>query len=114
MASKAAMAAKLASTDPEAKKAEGQVTPSKVTETAPKKKKAVTPTTDLVRLSVDIKPVPYRQLMGFCQDVAMEIGRVRVQHVWVMRAVLAELLEDKELQRRVIERVEEEHGPNAK
>jgi hypothetical protein len=100
-AAAAAKAAKLAATDPETKPIE-------------KKKKKAAPTTGPVRLSVDISSVPYRNLMNFCQDVAMEIGRVRVQHVWVMRAVLAELLEDKELQRRVIERVEEEHGPNAK
>jgi hypothetical protein len=105
----AALKTKLAQTDPEA-----QATPSQAKENAPKKRKSAAPTTDLVRLSVDIRPVPYRNLMNFCQDVALEIGRVRVQHVWVMRAVLAELLEDKELQKRVIERVEEEHGPHAK
>lgn len=105
----AALKEKLSQTDPEA-----QAIPSKAKDTVVKKRKPAVPTTDLVRLSVDIKPVPYRNLMNFCQDVALEIGRVRVQHVWVMRAVLAELLEDKELQRRVIERVEEEHGPNAK
>jgi len=52
--------------------------------------------------------------MSFCQDIAMEIGRVRIQHVWVMRALVDELLENKELQKKVIERVEDKHGPDAK
>ena len=44
------------------------------------------------------------------EDVAMAVGRVRVKHVWVLRAVIAELLESKELQARVIERVREDNS----
>ena len=101
----AALKAKLSATDPESAKPKPAVE---------RKKKAPAPLTKQVRLSVDIEPVPYRGLMSFCQDIAMEIGRVRIQHVWVMRALVDELLESKELQKRVIERVEDKHGPDAK
>ena len=100
----AALKAKLTHTDPES-------APAKTRE---RKAKVSTPLTKLVRLSVDIEPVPYRGLMTFCQDIAMEIGRVRIQHVWVMRALVDELLENKELQKKVTERVEDKHGPDAK
>lgn len=58
-----------------------------------------------VRLSVDIDPDPYRTLVSFCQDVALKLGRARINHVAVLREVIAELLTDKELQARVINRV---------
>ena len=74
---------------------------------------AVAPTSKPVRLSVDIDPDPYRQLVSWCQDVALAVGRVRVNHVWVLRAVIAEMLEDKELQAKVIERVRQIHGEGA-
>lgn len=71
---------------------------------------AITPLSEYVRLSVDIDPIAYRQLVSWCQDVAMAVGRVRVKHVWVIRAVLQELLENKDLQARVIERVREDNS----
>lgn len=70
---------------------------------------ANTPMSKKVRLSVDIDPEPYRWLMSWCQDVAFAVGRARVNHVWVFRILLSELSHDKELQKRVIERVMEEH-----
>ena len=60
-----------------------------------------------VRLSVDIDPEPYRQLISFCQDVAFSFGRSKINHVWVLREVLAELLADASLKERVIERLAE-------
>ena len=74
---------------------------------------AVAPVSKPVRLSVDIDPIPYRHIVSFCQDVAMAVGRVRVNHVWVMRALINELLESKDLQAKVIERVREKHGEGA-
>ena len=71
---------------------------------------AVAPLSEYVRLSVDIDPVAYRALVSWCQDVAMAVGRVRVKHVWVLRAVIAELLESKDLQAKVIERVREDNS----
>ena len=58
-----------------------------------------------VRLSVDIDPEPYRQLVSLCQDIALKLGRARINHVWVLREVIEELLTDKGLQTRVINRV---------
>jgi len=58
-----------------------------------------------VRLSVDIDPEPYRNLVAFCQDVALKLGRARINHVAVLREVIVELLSDKGLQTRVINRV---------
>lgn len=48
--------------------------------------------------------------MSWCQEVAFEVGRVKVQQVWVMRQVIEEALEDKDFQARVIARVRELHG----
>jgi hypothetical protein len=113
----AALKAKLSSTDPEVVKSAPSVTASatnKVVPDMPTKKKAPPVQTKQVRLSVDLEPIPYRKLMIFAQDIAMEIGRVRIQHVWIMRALVDELLESKDLQKRIIERVEEKHGPDAK
>lgn len=66
-----------------------------------------------VRLSVDIDPVAYHGLVSWCQGIAMKVGRVRVNHVWVLRALVWELFEDEKLQARVIERVRDKHGPGA-
>ena len=58
-----------------------------------------------VRLSVDIEPDPYRSLVSWCQDIAFNLGRARINHVWVLRAVIDEMLVDKGLQARVVNRV---------
>ena len=62
-----------------------------------------------VRLSIDIDPWDYRRLLSWCQDIAPAVGRVRVNHVWIIRALVKELWEDRELQVRVIDRVREEN-----
>jgi hypothetical protein len=66
------------------------------------------------RLSVDIDREDYTRLVSFCQEIALAVGRTRVQHVWVIRALVKELWEDKELMKRVIERVREENPLNPK
>ena len=60
-----------------------------------------------VRLSVDIDPEPYRQLISFCQDVAFTFGRSKINHVWVLREVIAEMLSSKDLKERVLTRMAE-------
>lgn len=60
-----------------------------------------------IRLSVDLEPTPYRKLVSWCADFAFNEGRAKINHVWVMRALVEELLKDKDLQQRVIERVRE-------
>lgn len=78
-----------------------QSTPKpKATPNAPQSKK--------VRLSADIDPDVYRDLASWCQDVAFQLGRTRVQHVWAVRALIAELLEDNALKTKIIERIQEE------
>lgn len=62
-----------------------------------------------VRLSVDIEPIPYRELVTFCQDWAFNLGRARINHVWVLREVIGVLLEDRALQAKVMERVAEKN-----
>lgn len=70
---------------------------------------AVTPLDKKVRLSADIAPEAYRALVSWCQDVALAVGRTRVQHVWALRALVDELRENPDLQVRIIERIRDEH-----
>lgn len=58
-----------------------------------------------VRLSADIDNDAYRGLTSWCQDLASQLGRANVKHVWAVRALVAELLEDRELQTRVADRI---------
>lgn len=60
-----------------------------------------------VRLSVDIDPEPYRQLISLCQDIAFTFGKSKINHVWVLRETIAELLSDAGLKERVISRLAE-------
>lgn len=66
-----------------------------------------------VRLSVDIDRDAYLGLVAWCQNIAMKVGRTRVNHVWVIRALISELFDDETLQQRVINRVREEYGPES-
>lgn len=66
-----------------------------------------------VRLSVDVERHDYHGLVEWCQGIAMKVGRTRVNHVWVIRALISELFEDERLQQRIINRVREEHGPES-
>lgn len=66
-----------------------------------------------VRLSVDIEREAYHGLVAWCQGIAMKVGRTRVNHVWVIRALVDELFEDEKLQQRVINRVRENYGPES-
>lgn len=65
------------------------------------------PVAKRVRLSVDIDPNPYRALISWCQDVALKLGRTKINHVVVLREVIGMLLEDKAIQATVIDRVRE-------
>jgi hypothetical protein len=69
---------------------------------------ATAPQSKKVRLSADIDPDLYRELASWCHDVALQLGRTRVQHVWAIRALINELLEDRELEVRIIERIQED------
>ena len=66
-----------------------------------------------VRLSVDMDRDDYHSLVTWCQGIALKVGRTRVNHVWVIRALVSELFEDEALQQRVINRVREDYGPES-
>ncbi|NII52166.1 DUF2274 domain-containing protein [Frigoribacterium endophyticum] len=51
-----------------------------------------------VRITADLSPQVYRGLIDYAAALAETQGRVRVAHVHVTRALVAELLENHELQ----------------
>jgi hypothetical protein len=59
-----------------------------------------------VRLSADITPASYRELTRISQDLAFQIGRTRVAHVDVLRALLDELIDNPSLRGIVRDRIE--------
>ena len=59
-----------------------------------------------VRLSADITPASYRELTRISQDLAFQIGRTRVAHVDVLRALLEELIDNPSLRNIVRDRIE--------
>lgn len=44
-----------------------------------------------IRVSVDLAPQDYRYLAQFCNELAADIGRAKVPHVEVLRALVNEL-----------------------
>lgn len=76
---------------------------------APAKKGARTPAAAPlarpVRLSVDLGPMLYYWIIEHCIIMGRRMGRTKVPHVEVMRALVAELKSDKELQAKIDERV---------
>jgi hypothetical protein len=60
--------------------------------------------TTTTKVSVSLHSAPYYGLVDFCTEAGKARGR-RVAHVDVFRALVALLLEDKELRARVIQRL---------
>ncbi|WP_157489871.1 DUF2274 domain-containing protein [Frigoribacterium sp. Leaf44] len=58
-----------------------------------------------VRITADLSPQVYRGLIDYAAGLAEAQGRVRVAHVHVTRALVAELLENDELQGAIARRV---------
>jgi len=58
-----------------------------------------------VRITADLSPQVYRGLIDYAAGLAETQGRVRVAHVHVTRALVAELLENGELQAAIARRV---------
>ena len=58
-----------------------------------------------VRITADLSPQVYRGLIDYTAGLAETQGRVRVAHVHVTRALVAELLENDELQGAIARRV---------
>lgn len=57
----------------------------------------VVPRAKPVRLSVDLAPQTYRQLLTYSADLASNLGRAKVPHVEVLRALIAELIANPEV-----------------
>lgn len=58
-----------------------------------------------VRITADLPPQHYRELIAYAAGLAAELGKVKVAHVQVVRALVVELAENEELQRRIAVRV---------
>lgn len=58
-----------------------------------------------IRITADFAPQVYRSLTRFCDQLAIALGRPRVPQVEVLRALLAELDDDDDLQTRIQERI---------
>ncbi|MGO1489454.1 MAG: hypothetical protein ACTHWA_13025 [Arachnia sp.] len=51
-----------------------------------------------VRVTTDLAPQSYRELVAYCQRLAEDLGRAKVPHVEVIRALVGELETNPELQ----------------
>lgn len=58
-----------------------------------------------VRVSADLPPQTYRALVTYCTDSAEQIGRTKVSHVEVLRALVVELDKNPDLRRTITERL---------
>lgn len=63
---------------------------------------------DPIRVTTDLAPQSYRALIGFCADLAAQLGRAKVAHTIVIRELVAQLEADKELQAAVAESVRQQ------
>lgn len=58
----------------------------------------VVPRAKPVRVTTDLAPRSYRALVAYCQSLAETLGRAKVPHVEVMRALVDQLETDPVLQ----------------
>jgi hypothetical protein len=58
-----------------------------------------------IRITADLSPQVYRGLIDYAAELASAQGRARVAHVHVVRALVAELIENVELQKAIARRV---------
>ncbi|MBF4632701.1 hypothetical protein ITJ42_15890 [Clavibacter michiganensis subsp. phaseoli] len=63
---------------------------------------------DPIRITADLPPQHYRELIAYAAGIASDFGRAKVAHVQVVRALVAELAESDDLQRRIATRVEQQ------
>jgi hypothetical protein len=61
-----------------------------------------------IRITADLPPQHYRELIHYAADLAVELGRVKVPHVQVVRALVAELTGNDDLKRRIAARVQQQ------
>lgn len=84
--------------------------PPPVLEEAPIKEPSAATTPSVVRstpvrITADLPPQSYRSLVDYSAALANRLGRARVPHVNVIRALVVELSQDDELQQRIAKRV---------
>lgn len=58
-----------------------------------------------VRITADLPPQSYRNLVNYAASLANRFGRARLPHVKVIRALVLELEEDQSLQGRIAARI---------
>ncbi len=68
------------------------------TEETPVAQPRTAPRAKPVRVTTDLAPQSYRALVSYCQDLAENLGRAKVPHVEVIRALVAQLEDDPALQ----------------
>ena len=51
-----------------------------------------------VRVTTDLAPQSYRALLAYCAEMAEDLGRAKVPHVEVIRALISELNANPDLQ----------------
>ncbi len=73
--------------------------------TAPDNRTAAVPRVKPVRVTTDLPPQTHRALTAMSVDLAQQLGVARVPHSDIVRALLAELETDPQLQRKVCSRL---------
>lgn len=76
--------------------------------TMPAPKRAPSVRADPIRITADLPPQHYRELIAYAAGIASDLGRAKVAHVQVVRALVAELADSDDLQRRIATRVEQQ------
>lgn len=66
--------------------------------TAPRAPQRMAPRAKPVRVTTDLAPQSYRALLSYCAEMAEDLGRAKVPHVEVIRALISELNANPELQ----------------
>ena len=84
----------------------GQDEPGAVTETpSARAQQRSAPRAKPVRVTTDLAPQSYRALLAYCAEMAEGLGRAKVPHVEVIRALISELNANPELQATIRQKV---------
>lgn len=78
---------------------------------APRKRPAAPVKAATTRMTVDLLPVVRRDLGRWCSEAAEQLGEVQVPAAAVVRALIAELLDDDQLSEAVRQRLRDDLAP---